>query len=47
MVGPRFGMEYGGFIGCVDDLHFRPGSRNKSLGKAALMQLADFFEAAG
>jgi GNAT superfamily N-acetyltransferase len=38
----RFGMEFGGLIGCVDDLFVIPQSRNKGLSTAALIQVRDF-----
>ena len=43
----RFGMEYGGLIGCVDDLFVIPQSRNKGLSTAALIQVRDFCESSG
>lgn len=43
----RFGMEFGGLIGCVDDLFVVPGSRNKGLGTAALRQVRAFCEQIG
>src|SRR5215211_2455267 len=38
----KFGMEYGGFIACIDDLFVVPGSRNKGLSTAALLEVRDF-----
>jgi GNAT superfamily N-acetyltransferase len=43
----RFGMEYGGLIGCVDDLFVIPQSRNKGLSTAALIQVRDFCARSG
>ena len=43
----RFAMEYGGLIGCLDDLYVAPQSRNKGLGTAALMQVRDFCKTSG
>ena len=43
----KFGMEYGGLIGCVDDLYVQPGSRNKGLSTAALLEVRSFCETAG
>jgi len=43
----RFGMEYGGLIGCLDDLFVVPQSRNKGLSTAALIQVRDFCRPAG
>ena len=43
----RFGMEYGGLIGCVDDLFVVPPSRNKGLSTAALTEVRDFCQASG
>jgi GNAT superfamily N-acetyltransferase len=35
----RFGMEYGGLDGFIDDLFVRPAHRRKGLGRAALKAL--------
>jgi GNAT superfamily N-acetyltransferase len=43
----RFGMEYGGLIGCLDDLFVVPGSRNKGFGTAALIFVRDFCKEIG
>src|SRR4051812_44125629 len=43
----RFGMEYGGLIGCLDDLFVVPQSRNKGLSTAALIQVRDFCKISG
>jgi GNAT superfamily N-acetyltransferase len=43
----RFAMEFGGLIGCVDDLFVAPDSRNRGLGTAALMQVRDFCKVIG
>jgi GNAT superfamily N-acetyltransferase len=43
----RFGMEYGGLIGCLDDLFVVPQSRNKGLSTAALIQVRDFCKTNG
>ena len=43
----RFGMEYGGLIGCLDDLFVVPQSRNKGLSTAALIQVRDFCKTSG
>ena len=43
----RFGMEYGGLIGCLDDLFVVPRSRNKGLSTAALIQVRDFCKISG
>ena len=43
----RFGMEFGGLIGCVDDLFVAPGSRNQGLGSAALIRVRDFCKEIG
>jgi len=43
----RFGMEYGGLIGCLDDLFVVPQSRNQGLGTAALVQVRDFCKTSG
>jgi GNAT superfamily N-acetyltransferase len=43
----RFAMEYGGLIGCLDDLFVVPQSRNKGLSTAALIQVRDFCKTGG
>jgi GNAT superfamily N-acetyltransferase len=43
----RFGMEYGGLIGCFDDLFVVPQSRNQGLATAALMHVRDFCKTRG
>ncbi|MBX9791460.1 MAG: GNAT family N-acetyltransferase [Pirellulales bacterium] len=43
----RFGMEYGGLIGCLDDLFVVPPSRNQGLSTAALTDVRDFCKASG
>ncbi len=42
----KYGMEYGGMLGCLDDLYVRPAWRNKGLSGAALLQLRSFCDAA-
>lgn len=41
----RFAMEYGGLIGCIDDLFVLPTNRNKGLSTAALDEVRAFCEA--
>jgi GNAT superfamily N-acetyltransferase len=43
----RFAMEYGGLIGCLDDLYVVPHARNKGLATAALIQVRDFCKTSG
>jgi GNAT superfamily N-acetyltransferase len=43
----RFGMEYGGLMGCIDDLFVVPQSRNKGLCTQALLQVLDFCKSTG
>jgi GNAT superfamily N-acetyltransferase len=43
----RFGMEYGGLIGCIDDLFVVPQSRNNGLSSAALLEVRDFCDKIG
>lgn len=43
----RFGMEYGGLIGCLDDLFVLPMYRNRGLSTAALQEVVAFCKAGG
>jgi GNAT superfamily N-acetyltransferase len=43
----RFGMEYGGLIGCLDDLFVVPQCRNQGLSTEALIQVRDFCKISG
>lgn len=43
----KFAMEYGGVVGCLDDLYVQPGWRNKGLSTAALLEVRSFCETAG
>jgi GNAT superfamily N-acetyltransferase len=40
----KYAMEYGGIVGCVDDLYVRAAWRNKGLSTAALVDVKDFCE---
>ena len=40
-------MEYGGLIGCIDDLFVVPQGRNRGLSTAALIQMRDFCKISG
>jgi GNAT superfamily N-acetyltransferase len=37
----RYGMEYGGLLGCVDDLFVKAASRNRGIANAALLAVRD------
>jgi GNAT superfamily N-acetyltransferase len=43
----RFGMEYGGFMACLDDLFVLPEHRNRGLGTGALHHIRAFCEGLG
>jgi GNAT superfamily N-acetyltransferase len=43
----KFAMEYGGLVGCLDDLYVQPEWRNKGLSTAALTEVRHFCEQAG
>src|SRR4051794_39403069 len=47
VVVTRYAMEYGGFIGCLDDLYVRPAWRNKGLSTSALAEVRGFCESVG
>jgi len=43
----RFAMEYGGLIGCLDDLFVVPSCRNRGLSTAALILVRDYCKTNG
>jgi GNAT superfamily N-acetyltransferase len=43
----RFGMEYGGWIACIDDLFVVAESRNKGLSSQALVHVRDYCKSVG
>jgi GNAT superfamily N-acetyltransferase len=43
----KFAMEYGGLVGCLDDLYVKPAWRNQGLSTAALLEVRGFCEKAG
>jgi GNAT superfamily N-acetyltransferase len=43
----KYAMEYGGLVGCLDDLYVKPGWRNKGLSTAALVEVRRFCETSG
>ena len=43
----RYGMEYGGLLGCVDDLFVQTACRNKGLATAALLAVLDHCNSIG
>ena len=43
----RFAMEYGGLIGCLDDLYVKPGWRGRGLATGALMEMRKMCQNAG
>jgi GNAT superfamily N-acetyltransferase len=47
VVTVRYAMEYGGLIGCLDDLYVRPSWRNRGLSTSALAEIAQFCGNAG
>jgi GNAT superfamily N-acetyltransferase len=42
----RYAMEYGGLIGCLDDLYVKPDWRNRGLSTGALVEARNFCEKA-
>jgi GNAT superfamily N-acetyltransferase len=47
VVTVRYAMEYGGLIGCLDDLYVSPAWRNRGLSTAALAQVRHFCRNSG
>jgi GNAT superfamily N-acetyltransferase len=43
----RYAMEYGGLVGCLDDLYVRPSHRKQGLSSAALFEVGNFCRDAG
>lgn len=43
----RFAMEYGGLVGCLDDLFVRPTYRNQGISRRALEEIREFCRPAG
>jgi GNAT superfamily N-acetyltransferase len=43
----KYAMEYGGLVGCVDDLYVKLNWRNQGLSTAALLEVRSFCEKAG
>ena len=43
----KYAMEYGGMIGCLDDLFVKPAFRNRGLSSEALRQVRTFCKQSG